>query len=296
MESQPNNTLYALSIASGQAVADLLEQRLFADDDQFTAWTAEEQDDVRWEAYFPDRATAEARARATEGFLRSQGVTAPWRVTVRQLPPQNWAESWKRFFHAARLSDRIWVKPSWETLTVPPDACLIELDPGLAFGTGQHATTQSCLQCVDRLSRAWPGARLLDMGCGSGILAIAAAKLGCRTTLAVDHDAAAIRVARANAGLNGVADRINYVVADLAAFACRRPFDLVIANLLANLLASQAEALAATVAPLPGRALVLSGLLAPQYPPVRDRYLALGFQEDDVLTRSGWTTACLIRS
>ena len=292
----PAHTLYALRIATRQTVADLLEETLFADDEQITAWANADRDEVRLEAYYADRPAAEARGHVVEDFLRTHDVTAPWRLTVHAIPPQDWAESWKRHFHTTQVSDRIWVKPSWETRAVPPGACLIELDPGMAFGTGQHATTQSCLQCVDRLSRERPGARLLDMGCGSGILAIAAAQLGCHPVLAVDHDLQAVRIAQANAARNGVADRIGHVTADLAAFHCRQPFDIVVANLLAGLLAEQAEVLAATVAPRPGGALVLSGLLTTQYPPVRDRYAALGFREDNVRTAGDWTTACLIRS
>lgn len=174
--------------------------------------------------------------------------------TLETVEEQNWVQLTQSQFDPIRVSDKLWIVPSWHE-TPAPDAINLILDPGMAFGTGSHPTTRLCLEWLERYVTA--DCSLLDYGCGSGILAIAAARLGANPVTGVDIDPQAVDAAKANAERNGVS----------AHFAdSREPidgqFDILIANILANPLKALAPALAAHVRP--GGWLALSGILAEQ--------------------------------
>ena len=174
--------------------------------------------------------------------------------TLETVEEQNWVQLTQSQFDPIRVSDKLWIVPSWHE-TPAPDAINLILDPGMAFGTGSHPTTRLCLEWLERYVTA--DCSLLDYGCGSGILAIAAARLGANPVTGVDIDPQAVDAAKANAERNGVS----------AHFAdSREPidgqFDILIANILANPLRALAPALAAHVRP--GGWLALSGILAEQ--------------------------------
>lgn len=209
-------------------------------------------------AWFATREEAEAAAdgRAAE---------------VAELPDQDWGEAWKQGLGTLAIG-RAFVRPSWVAEPVPPGMVEIVLDPGMAFGTGTHPTTSLCLDALSSLLSERPGASVLDVGTGSGLLAIAAAKLGAGRVAGNDNDPVAVRVARENAALNGVALDLN----ERGVEAQRGPFDVVLANILANTLVELAPALAAQLAP--GGVLLLSGILTPQEEEVRAAYLAAGLR------------------
>ncbi len=202
---------------------------------------------------------------------------------VELVPDQDWARVWMDRFKPLRFGQHLWVCPSWLT---PPDpgAVTIILDPGLAFGTGTHATTALCLEWLARQSLA--GKTLVDYGCGSGILAIAALKLGARRVYGVDCDPQALAVSRENAARNAVAERLELLTPEaLAPGLC---VDVVLANILAGPLVALAGALTRMVRP--GGRLVLSGLLAEQVDEVSVHY-----GEDFRFTREireGWAMLC----
>ncbi|MES2771402.1 MAG: 50S ribosomal protein L11 methyltransferase [Pseudomonadota bacterium] len=175
--------------------------------------------------------------------------------TQEQVAEQDWVKLTQTQFAPIQISPRLWIVPSWHDA---PDAqaLVLVLDPGMAFGTGSHPTTRLCLEWLER--HVSPGASVLDYGCGSGILAIAAAKLGAGLVRAVDIDAQAVVAARSNAERNAVTLRV-----DDSADAITGEFDLVLANILANPLKVLAPALAAHVRPKGGQ-LVLSGILLEQ--------------------------------
>jgi len=173
---------------------------------------------------------------------------------VEPLPEQDWVRLTQSQFNPIHVSPRLWIVPSWCEAPVDGAEVLV-LDPGLAFGTGSHPTTRLCLQWLDGHLR--PGLRVLDYGCGSGILAIAALKLGACSARGIDIDPQAVEAARLNAERNGVAAR--FVVADEAAVA---PARIVIANILANPLMVLAPLLAGLT--LPGGRIALAGILAEQ--------------------------------
>jgi ribosomal protein L11 methyltransferase len=188
---------------------------------------------------------------------------------VEEVREELWAESWKKHFHPMRIG-RLHVVPPWIDEATPPGAQRLVLEPGMAFGTGSHATTSLCLGALDRLLLARSGASVFDVGTGSGILAIAAAKLGAGRILATDDDPIAVRTALENAGRNGVGEAI-----ELAA-AGQEPegrFDIVVANILANTLVALAPFLRDRV--LPGGTLLLSGLLSGQADEVAAAFMPL---------------------
>lgn len=205
------------------------------------------------------------------------GLDRPLRYRVETLADENWVEKTQAQFEPIRISPRLWIVPSWHT---PIDAAAINitLDPGLAFGTGSHPTTQLCLRWLEATLR--PGASVLDYGCGSGILAIAAAKLGAARVVGVDIDPDAIAVARANA-------RNNRVVAEFVASTepLAMTADLLVANILANPLRVLAPAIAAHVRS--GGRVALAGLLEPQADELIDTYAA-AFSMRVGATAAGW--------
>jgi len=164
-----------------------------------------------------------------------------------------------------RFGRRLWVIPGGQTAELADGEAAVELDPGLAFGTGTHATTALCLDWLDSLDLA--GRRVIDVGCGSGILAIAARKLGAAGAVAIDHDPQALLATRENAARNGVADRLTVLGADAPPPA---PADVVVANILAGTLIELAPQIEAMVRP--GGLLALSGILAEQVADVAAAY------------------------
>jgi ribosomal protein L11 methyltransferase len=188
---------------------------------------------------------------------------------VAELPDQDWSETWKAGL-APFTVGAVFVRPSWVDAAPPPETVEVVLDPGMAFGTGTHPTTALCLAALAELVAARPGARVLDVGTGSGLLAIAAAKLGAREVVATENDPVALAVAGENAERNGVALALRGDPPE------RIPgrFDVVVANILANTLVELAPGLAERVAP--GGTLLLSGILAGQEEEVRAAYLARG--------------------
>jgi len=183
-----------------------------------------------------------------------------------QLDDRTWEREWLKDFRPMRFGRRLWVVPG-EYPPPDPDAVNLLLDPGLAFGTGTHATTALCLEWLDATADL-TGARVVDYGCGSGILAVAAALLGASEVLAVDNDPQALVATRANAERNGVADRIRTCLPADAPDAWQA--DLLVANILAAplvLLAARFDALMR-----PGAHLAVSGLIARQVDEVRSAY------------------------
>ena len=205
------------------------------------------------------------------------GLTAIPSYTTVPVEEQNWVQLTQAQFEPIRVSDRLWIVPSWHEAP-DPEAIIIVLDPGMAFGTGSHPTTRLCLEWLDRTVEG--GESLLDYGCGSGILAIAAARLGATPVTGVDIDPQAVVAAEYNAERNAVTARF----AD-SAHAIKGQFDIVVANILSNPLKALAPAICGHVRA--GGRLALSGILAEQaddliacYAP----YLPLTVAD----TRDGW--------
>ncbi len=198
---------------------------------------------------------------------------------IERLEDRDWSSTWRETFHAMRFGACLWVVPTGEQAPAA-DAVTIHLDPGLAFGTGTHVTTALCLEWLD----AHPplGREVIDYGCGSGILAIAAGKLGARHVRAVDIDPQALKATRDNAGHNGMEQCVEALFPEALD---ARPVDLVIANILANPLVDLADALASQVSP-EGH-IVLTGILPEQAADVMTAYRPW-FEFRNPVKREGW--------
>ena len=216
----------------------------------------------------------------------------PARVrTAAAVPEAEWRDAWKRYFRVTRLTRQFVVVPSWERHAPAPDDVVIDLDPGMAFGTGTHASTQLVLEEMQALADAGAAPdRVLDVGSGSGILAIAAVKRWPgATAIAVDNDPNAVAATAENAARNGVADRIA-----AGQVLPEGTFPLVLANIQAHVLRALADALVART----GGTLILSGLLTPQAAPLADEFAAAGLRVVRVRPSAAdpqWSVAVLAR-
>lgn len=214
--------------------------------------------DTKITALFPGDQDLSALTRALEATIAPKPLPA---TSIEILEERVWEREWLKRFKPMRFGERLWVCPH-ELSVSDPHAAVVRLDPGLAFGTGTHPTTALCLRWLD--SAPLEGARVLDFGSGSGILAIAALKLGATFATAVDIDPQAVTATLSNAAENGVGDRLTVALDD------RVRFDVVLANVLAGPLIERAEELSGRL--VPGGRLVLSGVLAAQADALRAAY------------------------
>ncbi len=231
--------------------------------------------------YGSERAIRSVRRRAALvaglSAIRAGGVpVGPGKISVKKVRQQDWVHSWKRHFKPLEIGPALLIKPSWSKRRAKKEQAVVILDPGLSFGTGQHATTSFCLRQIVALRHLEKIQSLLDIGCGSGILSIAAAKLGYQPVHAFDFDPEAVRVARANALDNGVTRQIQLRQQDLTRLSAARAtrYDLVCANLIYDLLLAEQERILARLKP--GGVLVLAGILATQFPLVQAAYVRAG--------------------
>jgi ribosomal protein L11 methyltransferase len=195
--------------------------------------------------------------------LKQDGITVQIRVDT--VADQDWADAWKQHFHVMRITDRIVVKPAWKPFDPGPGDIVIHLDPGMAFGTGTHPSTCMCLEQI----QTWlaPGRSFLDVGCGSGILMIAAAKLGASKLTGVDTDPVAVAVARENLEKNQVPDDRYHLVAGTLDQVGNTAYDLIAANIIAQTLVALMPDIRSRMAP-GGRA-ILSGIIQERVPEVK---------------------------
>lgn len=205
---------------------------------------------------------------------------AGFRHKIEQIEDKDWEREWMENFHPMRFGERLWICPSWRDVP-DPQAVNVMLDPGLAFGTGTHPTTALCLSWLDSLDLQ--GKTVIDFGCGSGILAIAALKLGAAQAIGIDIDPQAIQASRDNAERNGVSDRLSLYLPH------QQPDNLSADVVVANILAGPLRELAPLISALPKRGghLGLSGILASQAESVCEAYTER-FALDPVAEKEEW--------
>ena len=236
--------------------------------------------------FFPDAKDAPEAERRLADALAVVGADA--RIGRGEIPDEDWKLSYRRHFKTERIGRSLVVRPPWEPL--PESGVVLTLDPGLAFGTGKHETTRACLEYVEELAPA--ASEFLDMGCGSGILSIAAAKLGCRAVAGFDVDPEAVQASRENAAANGVTVRFErFALGRNRPERLFEPAEAVVANILGPLLIRFADEIVSYAK----RDLVISGILAPLYPEVLAAFTARGFEEVSRRTYGEWTTGLLQR-
>jgi len=213
--------------------------------------------------YFPEE--GEVIPRLREGLKKIEdcfGKGCSFLVT--SVDEEDWANCWKSYYHSLKVGKRLVIKPSWEAYEGRTGEVIVEIDPGMAFGTGTHATTRFCLELMERY--LGEGMKVIDIGTGSGILAIAAAKLGAERVVAVDNDPVAVRTARENVARNGVQDRVEVEARDFRALA-ENTADLIIGNLTADLVEGFAPKVGGMLAR--GGYFIASGVTAEQWPRVQ---------------------------
>jgi ribosomal protein L11 methyltransferase len=205
------------------------------------------------------------RAEVLDDLLRLPGIERPDAAAWRRVEDRNWESAWLDRFEPMRFGAHLWIVPTGMQAPDDPLACVLHQDPGLGFGTGRHPTTALCLEWID--GQDFAGRRVVDYGCGSGVLGIAAALKGARAVSCVDHDPQALIATADHAGRNGVADRITCLAPEQFP---RQPVDVVLANILAEPLIELAPRLSGVLAP--GARIVLSGVLAAQAAAVAAAY------------------------
>jgi ribosomal protein L11 methyltransferase len=248
--------------------------------------------------YVPARDASAAEAAAAEtaealGHLQAFGLRTIGELRTRIVHEEDWAEAWKAYFPVLRVGRRIVIRPTWRRHRRKPDDVVLALDPGMAFGTGLHPTTRLCLAALEDLAERGEveGAHVLDVGCGSGILAIAALKLGATDAYGVDTDPIAIESTLANARRNRLMRRIRARVGSLP--SGQPPFDVVLANLIAGVLVPLAPALRDELRP--GGTLLASGIFIDREAEVAAAFEAAGLSVRDRSAEGEWVALTAVR-
>ena len=244
-------------------------------------------EDVLVKAWFPVSEAVAAAENVSQRLsaLRAAdaaGALGALTLSAASIREEDWAENWKQYFKPFRVSEHLVVKPTWESWDSQPGDLIIELDPGMAFGTGTHETTALCIELIEKY---YAGGKLLDVGTGSGILAIAAALLGATDVTAVDIDPDAVRVAKENVEKNGLSGRISVREGDLLQ-GLSEVFDFAAANILAPVICMLAGPLTRHLRP--GGLFVCSGIIEEAAPEVEKALLAAGYQILDSRTKGDW--------
>jgi len=251
----------------------------------------ESRDEELLQAYFPYDARSEKRIIAVQKYMESvreifPGIRKP-SLKTEVISDPDWGEQWKKYFKPIRVSNNIIVKPTWERYSPSSRDIVIEIDPGMAFGTGQHASTRMCMEAIediimkDRSIKSW---KVLDVGCGTGILGITAAKLGAQDVICVDIDKKAVEIARENAAINQVDDRLRFFNRDVTTI--NEPRNLIIANLTAKLLLTLRPHLTNLL--LMDGYLIISGIIEQDTKSIEENFSVASFTQNKVITEKEW--------
>jgi ribosomal protein L11 methyltransferase len=241
-----------------------------------------------WLAEANDVETAQAQLAVRLDEIRALGLGAIEAPTFKWVQEEDWANAWKAYFKPTKVGERLVVIPSWETYELKSGDLPLYLDPGMAFGTGTHPTTALCLRALERAIK--PGAKVLDVGTGSGILAIAAARLGAAQVDAIDIDGVAVEVAKENAAKNGVA--IDARVGEIAAVE-ERDYDLVIANIIASIIIEILPEAASRMKP--GGHFLCSGIISEKKEQVLQAITEVWLLPKEIKEEAGWVSILAVK-
>ncbi|WP_010270399.1 50S ribosomal protein L11 methyltransferase [Paenibacillus senegalensis] len=248
--------------------------------------------------YFPEGQDMEqllSQLKTSISLLTGFGIDiGAAQVEMALVDEEDWANAWKQYYKPIQISDRLTIKPTWEPYDAGEEEIVLELDPGMAFGTGTHATTALCLRTLDQWIQG--GERVIDVGTGSGVLAIAAAKLGAEHVLALDLDPVAVSSATDNAALNGLEKQITVKESDLlgvlkeqqngAPGPFKLPVDIVVANILADIILLFVKDVYDALSP--GGLYVASGIITAKQDQVERKLVAEGFAIEQIQHEQDW--------
>jgi len=238
-------------------------------------------------AYYPEDEELQPRLAQIEEEMAaleaSIGTCRFGNTRFRTVSEQDWANEWKQYFHVTHIGETLVIKPTWEEYAAKAGEHIIEIDPGMAFGTGTHHTTCMCMERLEKVLR--PGMEVFDVGTGSGILAIAAAKLGAETVKAVDIDATAVRVAAENIAANGLTEKINVKQGDLLQ-GTEGQADVIIANIIADIIIMLLEDVPGKLKN--GGIFLASGIIEERQNDVAAAAAKAGLCVEAVDTKGGW--------
>lgn len=255
-------------------------------------------DRVLLRAYLPSDIPASRRRALRRSLARLPLSSRPTVLRARRRHEKEWEAAWKDYFTVRRVGKRLVVRPSWRRYDPLPGDVVIDIDPGMAFGTGDHPTTRMCLALVDDLLARRPAVRVLDLGTGSGILAIAAAKLGARSVLALDIEAQAVEVAARNIEENSLSAVVQAARGSLGRLwppdVPQQTFDLILVNISAATISLLADDLAEALAP--DGVIVASGIVLEKLADVEDRLRSVGLMTQSVMTEGDWCAVVVTRS
>ena len=205
-----------------------------------------------------------------------------WNLSVQEIDEEDWAHSWKKFWHPQKIGSKIVICPSWEDYEPKDEEIIVQLDPGSAFGTGTHPTTKLCIEALEKHTKKDDS--LADVGTGSGILAITALKFGAKSVTGFDNDASVIAVAQENADINNVGNKCSFYAGSAADI--KEAFDLVTANILAHVLISMMQELYSITKS--GGKIIFSGIITEKEEDVINSATNIGFKHIETLTENNW--------
>ncbi len=214
--------------------------------------------------------------------------TGSYKVETANLDEEDWANNWKKYYKPVHITEKVVIKPSWEEYDARDREIVIEINPGMAFGTGTHETTRLCIQMLEKYLN--PGDSVLDAGCGTGVLAITAAKLGASRITAFDIDEVAVRVTKENCELNKVSDKIDSFSGELKNVQPVK-YDVVIANIIANVIISISADIKKYIKK--DGIFITSGIIKERKQEVLDTYTKLGFKCESIVELGEWTAIAL---
>ncbi len=284
-----DDILYCCKMTEVTPTSDITLELLYAYEFEFSSWLDKECDTTVYTIYCESRKSAKSTQRILQEASRQWtdfGIEIN-NVELLDIKKEDWSEVWKKYFKIEHITDKLVIKPSWLDYNKRDDEIILKIDPGMSFGTGKHPTTAFCLRCIEKLSSKTNIKSFIDVGCGSGILSIAAFQLGYKPISAFDIDPDSIIVAKENFSINDTPlSAINLQIADIANIESKTTYDLVNVNILAHILLQNKENILKLTKP--NGYLILSGILSTEYCELRNAFCELGIKEIDSYIDKEW--------